>query len=79
MAVVAGVFTGAVSQHIARSLKFESKMEVFYWQWKENEEKVFDNPGPGNNSADLMIYFDSTIQTSDVVEENEGEDGVKLV
>lgn len=64
------MFTGAVSQHIGRSLKFENKMEIFYWQWKENEENVFDNPGPGNNSADLMVYINTEFQKSDKIEEN---------
>lgn len=55
MKVIMGVFTGAISQHIARKVGFQSQLEILYWQWKENEESVFDDPGAGNNSADLMV------------------------
>lgn len=59
-----GVFTGAISQHIAKKMGFQSQLEILYWQWKEDEEPVFDDPGAGNNSADLMVM---TIELPDVI------------
>lgn len=51
-----GVFTGSVSQHVASTMDFCSLVEILYWQWKEGDVSVFDNPGAGNNSAQLMVY-----------------------
>lgn len=59
-----GVFTGAISQHIAKKMGFQSQLEILYWQWKEDEEPVFDDPGAGNNSADLMVM---TIELPDAI------------
>lgn len=52
-----GLFGGTVSQHIASSVGFKVVIKVPYWEWKEEGQRVFDNPGPGNMSADLMVLI----------------------
>lgn len=49
-----GIFTGAVSQNIAKKLGFQSHLEILYSQWVEKDEVVFEDPGPGNYSANVM-------------------------
>uniref|UniRef100_A0A1B6GLA4 N-acetyltransferase domain-containing protein n=1 Tax=Cuerna arida TaxID=1464854 RepID=A0A1B6GLA4_9HEMI len=50
-----GIFTGAVSQYIAENMGFQTQHEILYWEWKDGDKAIFDNPGPGNKSANFMV------------------------
>lgn len=52
---VAGIFTSALSQQIVAGFGFTSEFELLYSKWTENNEVVFNDPGAGNYSVNLMV------------------------
>ncbi|XP_049855628.1 uncharacterized protein LOC126336172 isoform X3 [Schistocerca gregaria] len=54
LTVLTGIFTNASSQNLASKIGMENVFEVRYIQWLENDEMVFQEPGPGNYSSILM-------------------------